>query len=147
MSWKKQITWMCPVSGYSLIELMIALLITGILLKVALPSYNRQSLKVARVDAKISLLEAVAWQEKYYTRYFTYSLYANPLSVSPQDQILSASNHYLISISACEEGDISICFVAQAEPQGAQKEDECGIFYTDNTGLKSVSNEDAENCW
>ena len=53
--------------GFSLIELMIALAVIGILAAIALPSYNQHVLKSRRSDAKAALLDYVARQEKYFS--------------------------------------------------------------------------------
>lgn len=52
--------------GFSLIELMIAVAIVGILAGIALPSYRSHVIRAARVQAQTELLELASLQEKIF---------------------------------------------------------------------------------
>ena len=52
--------------GFSLIDLMVAVVIVGILAAVAMPSYSSHVIKGARVAAQTELLELSSLQEKIY---------------------------------------------------------------------------------
>lgn len=52
--------------GFSLIELMIAVVIVGILAAIAVPSYQSHIIKASRAAAQTELLELASLQEKIY---------------------------------------------------------------------------------
>jgi type IV pilus assembly protein PilE len=51
--------------GFTLIELMIACVILAIIVAVALPSYNQQTQKARRSDARNALLDLAGREERY----------------------------------------------------------------------------------
>ncbi len=52
--------------GFTLIELMIAMLIVSILAALAIPSYNRSVRKSRRTEARSAVLDAAAREERFY---------------------------------------------------------------------------------
>ncbi|HET8871590.1 MAG TPA: type IV pilin protein, partial [Aquabacterium sp.] len=59
--------------GFTLIELMIAVAIVGILAAIAYPSYAEHVAKGRRADARVRLAAAQQWMERYYTERYTYA--------------------------------------------------------------------------
>jgi len=53
------------IGGFTLIELMIACVILAIIVAVALPSYNQQTQKARRSDARNALLDLAGREERY----------------------------------------------------------------------------------
>ena len=53
-------------NGFSLIELMIAVVIVGILAAIAVPSYSNYVIRGSRAAAQTELLEMASMQEKIY---------------------------------------------------------------------------------
>jgi len=60
-------------NGFSLIELMIAVVIVGILAAVAMPSYSNYVIKGSRAAAQTELLEMASLQEKIYLNSSAYT--------------------------------------------------------------------------
>lgn len=132
--------------GFSLIEVMIVIAIIGIIAAIAYPSYQSSVEKSRRSDAKISLTEAAALQEK---RYFQFNQYTN--QIGDIGGATSKEGFYTIAVSQpC--GDSS-CFRLSATATGAQGGDtECLIFTLDNTRQKSsfsdsVGGTQTAGCW
>jgi type IV pilus assembly protein PilE len=61
------------INGFSLIELLVAMMIVGILAAIAMPSYNSYMIRGARSAAQTELLEMASLQEKIYLNSSAYS--------------------------------------------------------------------------
>lgn len=59
--------------GFSLIELLVAMIIVGILAAIAVPSYNSYMVRSSRAAAQTELLEMASQQEKIYLNSSAYS--------------------------------------------------------------------------
>lgn len=142
--------------GFTLIELMIAVVIVAILGGAALPAYQESIAKSRRAEGRNALLIAAQLQERWYST-FTPSAgqaarYAQNAEL-PQlfglatGPVFSGENpalntgHYVISVApptaACP---IDTCFVAIATPNARHAPDgKCGVLTLDNKGLRTAS--------
>jgi type IV pilus assembly protein PilE len=59
------------IAGFTLIELMTTILVGSILLAIAIPSYNAQTQKSRRTEAKTALLDLASREERYNSTYNT----------------------------------------------------------------------------
>jgi type IV pilus assembly protein PilE len=59
--------------GFTLIELVIAMVIASILAAIAIPSYNSYIMKSRRTEAKSTLLNLASLEERFYSTNNTYS--------------------------------------------------------------------------
>ena len=55
------------ISGFTLIEVMIVVVILSILVAIAYPSYTKYTIQSRRSDAQIALTQAASLQEKFYS--------------------------------------------------------------------------------
>jgi len=130
--------------GFTLIELMIAVAVVGLLSALAYPSYQQQVAKGRRADAKQALLELAQKMERFYTERGTYvgaalgntGLYPN----------LSTGGYYDLTITAQTVDG----FTVKATPRGAQAGDVCASFLYNQLGEQMVGSDaslSAVKCW
>jgi len=131
-------------SGFTLIELMIAVAVLGLLTALALPAYQKQILKSHRTDAKTALLDLAAREERYRSTNQIYTNVGTALGYSSNFPISvpsSGNPTYTLSVNMVAGGG---SFSATATPSGAQAGDGCGSYSITDTGVQSASQ---SNCW
>lgn len=135
--------------GFSLLELMIVLCIVGILLGVALPAYQYSLIKSRRADAMAALVEVAGRQEQWRFAFARYSDDLRELGYI-SDPLVSEEGHYRISLSACPDATLEICFLLTATPvpTSPQAADErCGALTLDARGRRLATGTDPASCW
>lgn len=122
--------------GITLIELMIAVAIVGILAAIAMPSYNQYVISSRRNEAKMSLLELAQYMERQYTSNGTYSGVTLPYTSVPKD---GGSSYYNIALDAS-----GASFTITLSPVNVMQDDDCGNYTINQTGAHSPS---TSTCW
>lgn len=137
--------------GFTLIELMIAVVIVGILAAIAYPSYQRYMLQTRRSDAQIALLNVANLQERFFTECNTY---ANSLTndrtcaelgLNLTDN-LSPDGHYRLTIASAS----ATAFTVSAEPVSTSpqaSDSDCTGFSIDERGNRNAAGAAASRCW
>lgn len=136
------------IRGFTLIELMITVAIIGILVAVALPSYQAYIERGQRAHAKTVLLEAAQFMERYRSSNFKYRdtiTNAPPalptrLQVSPSPS--EGAKRYDITLVALDD----FSFTLTASPSG-WTDSVCGNLTLTNLGVKGQSLGDTATCW
>ena len=140
--------------GFSLIELMIALVVVGILMVVALPAYRSQAQKTKRTLVQAEMLKILSRQEQFFVNNRVYSTTLAPLGFA--DPYVINSNGAMVDATATDRiysisfaSSSSTAFVLQAVPQLEQGNDSrCGTLKVDHTGARSVTgSSSAAHCW
>ena len=112
--------------GFSLIELLIALAIVGILASIAYPSYQNHMLKSNRTDGQNALLEILAKQQNFFSRNMTYTTdLAGDLNY-PADPVIAPDGLYSIAAATCNapfSNNLANCVQLTATAQGRQAPD------------------------
>ena len=136
--------------GFTLIELMIAVAIIGILAAIAFPSYQRYILKSRRADAKTALLDLAARQERFSSVNNTYTSTPANLGYAgtafPVDVQSGGQAYYRLNVTP---GAPATTYTATAAPIGGQTQDSCGTYTINNLGVQgNTGNTTATaDCW
>jgi type IV pilus assembly protein PilE len=129
--------------GFTLLELMVALVVVAILTAVALPSYRQHVQKSRRADATTTLLTLAQAMERWYSERGTYA--GATVGSSGLMPSTSPQGYYTLSITSQDANGFRIT----AAPAGAQAGDACGSYTLDQAGAREVSGGSltAAQCW
>lgn len=134
--------------GFTLIELMIAVAIIGILAAVAIPSYTQYLERGYRASARTALLEVAQFMERYRSVNFRFSTAAAgttapTLPTRLQTAPPEGTAKYQITVSSVTDTE----FVLTATPSGWTDPD-CGTLTLTNLGIKaSGAGTTTASCW
>jgi type IV pilus assembly protein PilE len=132
--------------GFTLIELMIAVVVIGILSAIAIPNYRSYVQKAERGAAKAVMLNIAQTEERYYTNNGTYlAIAALPTAAPSGWQNYSGSSttsvKYNITVAAGTIASstttlISDAYTITAAPVATDAL--CGTLKLDSTGAKGI---------
>ncbi len=142
---KKRLNY--SMQGITLLELLIAIVIVGILVGIALPSYTEYVNKGRRADAMAALMDAVNRQEQFMFDRNTYTTSLNDLGLSTT----SRDGHYVITVDAPDGNcPINRCYALRAVPADSSpqtKDLRCTAFTINSAGTKGATGSAAADCW
>ena len=131
-------------SGFTLIELMVAVLVLGVLLSLAYPAYNNQVLKARRADGHALLYEMAQRQQQFFTsnNQFTATVGAGGLEMSST----SSDGYYTASITLPNATTYTLMATALA-PQ--TDDTSCGNLTLTSLNIKGCTADDCDvdRCW
>jgi type IV pilus assembly protein PilE len=142
--------------GFTLIELMIAVVVIGILSAIAIPNYRSYVQKAERGAAKAVMLNIAQTEERYYTNNGTYLAVAALPTAAPSGwQNYSGSSatsvKYNITVAAglistTPPAAITDNYTITATP--VTTDGVCNILKLDSTGAKAASGTGGvAQCW
>ena len=159
------------VKGFTLIELMIAVAILGIISAIAVPSYVEYVRKGKRADAKVELLRIAQMQESYFVQNLSYAqnfkastATLGGLGLGTTATIDTEQGEYKVGIAALDSGggtctglptDACTTYTLTATPvtgKSQANDASCLGFTLTNTGLKGITVTGASaatirSCW
>ncbi|WP_395669046.1 type IV pilin protein [Rhodoferax sp.] len=150
-------------SGFTLTELLVALAVLGILLGVAVPSYQEFVFRGRRAEGRVALLELMQAQEHYAYHTQCYLGFSNTPTDEPVlgpscagsaavavpfknysgDSL--AQSHYRLSAAACPGASIRDCVEVMATP--VKPDPAVGTLSLTSLGDKSCSGTERSKCW
>lgn len=137
--------------GLTLIELMVAVLIVGILAAIAYPSYRAQVRRSNRTEARVALEQTAGALEKCYTRYMAYNDIANCPAANQFDgggSFDTPQGFYNITAPTLNATQ----FTVRATAQNGQTADlDCRTLTLGDTSARGATNSGGANnadvCW
>jgi type IV pilus assembly protein PilE len=148
-----------PGMGFTLIELMIAMVIMAILTSASIAGYRQYLRRANRADATAALLRISTAEERFYLQNNRYATTADELADPPPAGLgVSGTERglYTLSVEAAADGAvIGYRATATARSDQSQRDDaDCASLSIDQSGQRSASNSDAvsnagisSRCW
>lgn len=132
--------------GFSLLELMIALVIVAILAAIALPGYQEQTRKTRRSVCQADMVELASFMQRFYTENNRFdqdaggTAVALPFTQCPKD---NPDKYYNITLTNLNTSTYTLS--AAPISGAAQAGDSCGTLTLAHTGAKGHSS--GTDCW
>ena len=143
--------------GFTLIELVIAMAVIGILAAIAFPSYTNYMLQVRRSDCAGTLIQLASVMERDFSRngnqYRNVLLTVPPLFPNSCPIDGGGGPHYILTIPPATLTPSTYTLVATpgnggaAGPAGPQANDPCGVLTLTNLLQKGQAVGTVADCW
>jgi type IV pilus assembly protein PilE len=126
--------------GFTLIEIIMAIALVGILSFIAYPKYNEHVIRVRRSVMVVTLMDLAGYMEQYYLEHNTYNGALDKLN----EKDLQNKNYYKLNRKIDDDK-----YVLEAIPVNSQVKDVvCGVLFIDQDGNKGVKGaSDIDRCW
>lgn len=135
-------------TGFSLIEVMVVVVVIGILAAVALPSYQESVRRGNRAAARAALLEAQQFMERFYAANNAYDQTLGSVAVALPARFASVppeSPKYSLALSTTSPATATT-YRLEATP--LQTDSKCAVLFVTNTGVKGTTGTGSvADCW
>jgi type IV pilus assembly protein PilE len=141
--------------GFTLVELMVAVVIAATLLAVAIPAYTSRIREARRTDAKTALLDLAGREERYFATNNVYTATASSLCYSTFPINIGSGYYYLSAPTiTAATSSTPASFTLTALPvsgAGQDKDTTCAEFMVYSNGKQYAQNSSATDtsstCW
>jgi len=150
--------------GFTLVELIVAMVILATLAAIAIPSYNQYVLKAHRTEAKTALMDAASLEERFFStsNLYTnnpmqlgYGVAATPVTVGTGYYIISNITVTLpVAPAGASPGGTPATYLITAVPNPGSmqvNDTQCAVFTINSAGqqtaLNSGGTDNTANCW
>ncbi len=132
--------------GFTLVELMATIAIAGILVSIALPSYQTYIIKSYRVETMGILQTIMKAQERYYGDNISYTIDLSQLglAVNSSGEHVTKEDRYRIQARMCDGFAITQCIELRAYADNIQEEDGYLVINSIGTEERVLTNGDIE---
>ena len=140
-------------AGFTLIELIIAVVVLSIIAAIVLPSFRENIRQGRRIEARSLLLENAHFMERFFTENNRYNLRADgatpvvlPINASPR----SGSSLYVISFDPLAPISADSFNLRAAPVAGSSMDaDACGTYLLSHLGVRANLNNSkpSAECW
>lgn len=128
-------------SGITLIELMIVVVVISILAAVAYPNYQEFAARAKRNEARAALLQVATNQERFYLNNNTFTTDMTALGFS-QSPFPTETGSYVVAVTSATPSNFSATATYQLSSAEASK---CLTFTVDARGVKTSAPD--LDCW
>jgi type IV pilus assembly protein PilE len=131
-----------PASGFTLVELMVALAIVAILASIAVPMYSKQVQKSRRVDARTAVLDLAGREERYLSTAGSYTNVAANVGYTALPVVVGSGYYQVaVNVPVVAAGVQPTYTVSATVVAGSTqvKDLQCQYFSVDNTGKQFSS--------
>ena len=135
--------------GFTMVELVITMAVVAILTAIALPAYTQYVQRSHRNDARMALMRAAQWMERYRTDWGSYRNATN-LPVLPADMVTSpppgsGKTQYNLSVVSAAT---TFTLTATRNSSGMMKSDSCGELTLTQDGRRGrTGTAPLDQCW
>lgn len=151
------------VAGFTLIELVVAMVVAAILAAIAIPAYSSYVRKSRRVEAKNALLDVQTLEERFYSTQNTYTTDFSQLGygASAASSVTVGNGYYTMSVpvrtttavapTATTAGTPEVVSITAAALGDQLKDTTCRSFTVTTDGKQGASDatgvDSTSTCW
>ncbi len=140
--------------GFTLTELLTALVVVAVLTAVAVPLWRVHLLRVRRTEATTALIALQSAQDRYFGRHARYADAAQLARPAPEGlglPVRSAHGYYDISLRTSDDGLGFLATARTARAAGQSDDTRCVEFTLDENNrrraLDAEGNDRSADCW
>jgi type IV pilus assembly protein PilE len=144
----------CPSRGFTLVELLTALVVVVVLTAITIPLYRSHLLRVRRADASAALIALQVAQDRHFGRSMRYADGPELTLPSPAglgQKARSAAGHYALELRTSADGLGYLATARAAPPTGEDADARCAQLTIDHNGQRrafdSSGADRSMDCW